>query len=429
MGPSETIGIVAGGGGLPGEIARSIVARGGAVHIIWVAGSAEDEMTAFPHTIVNWASLGRAVTALRNAGVKRVVFVGKSVRPEWKTAKPDMTFLAALPAVIRLLKSGGDDAVLRGLLGIFESKGFQIAGAGDVAPELLVGTGPLGSLSPGPHDEADIAKGFALVATLGRHDIGQGAIVANGRIEAIEGAEGTDRMIARVREQRKSNGVGATALHHGVLVKRPKPGQDLRVDLPAMSAAGGAGLAGIAVMSGHVLAANRAELNRRADQVRVFVTGIDGSRVAPEDPSVARPRVDLKPLGMRRLSAGQLKDAATGAAILNDMAAFETGSALLVHKGRVLAIGAGDDTPDEVVVRWAQFLRAKSRAAVLVLGVDQPLLGHQVELAAGANVAGFVVFCAQDGRPRATETVMAIANKLGLFVASAAPRDRAKGTA
>lgn len=438
MGPSETIGIIAGGGGLPGEIARSIVERGAAVHVIWVEGSAEDEMKAFPHTVVNWASLGRAVTALRNAGVKRVVFVGKSARPVWKTAKPDMTFVAALPAVIRLLKAGGDDAVLRGLLGIFESKGFQIAGAGDAAPELLVGPGPLGALSPGPDDEADIAKGFALVSILGRHDIGQGAIVAHGKIEAIEGAEGTDRMIARVRDQRKSSGAALTALRHGVLVKRPKPGQDLRVDLPAIgpdtvSAAGDAGLAGIAVMSGHVLAANRAELNRRADQLRVFVMGVDGSRAAPADSSAdqsaARPFAGLKPLGTKRPTAKHLKDAAAGAAILSDLAAFDTGSALLVHKGRVLAIGAGGDTPDEVVVRWSQFLRAKGRAAVLVLGVDQALLGHQVELAAGANVAGFVVFCTEDQTPLATGAVIEIANKLGLFVAAAELRDRGEGVA
>ena len=423
MGPSDPIGIVAGGGSLPGEIARSIAARGGTVHVIWVEGSTEDEMKAFPHTVVNWASLGRAVSALRNAGVKRLVFVGKTARPEWLTAKPDMTFLAALPAVIRLLKAGGDDAVLRGLLGIFESKGFAIAGVGDVAPELLVERGPLGAIRPSARDEADIAMGFALVAALGRHDIGQGAIVAGGRIEAIEGAEGTDRMIARVREARTSKGAGLANLRHGVLVKRPKPGQDLRVDLPAIgpvtvSAAADAGLAGIAVMSGHVLAARRPELIERADQNRIFVTGTDGGAAAVAEGVRAAPPIDLNIFGPRRLAAAQLLDARCGAAIMRDLAAFGTGSAILLARGRVLAIGA-DETPDDVILRWAQFLRAKGRVGVVVLGPRETVTGATVEIAAGANVAGFVVLSAQGSAPRVPETMIKNANRLGLFVASA----------
>ena len=425
MGPSDPIGIVAGGGSLPGEIARLIVGRGGAVHVIWVEGSAEDEMTGFPHTVVNWARLGRAVTALRTAGVKRVVFVGTSARPEWMTAKPDFTFLAALPAVIRVLKAGGDDAVLRGLLGIFENKGFAIAGVGDVAPELLVERGPLGAISPAARDDADIAKGFALVSALGRHDIGQGAIVASGRIEAIEGAEGTDRMIARVREARKSKGAELASLRHGVLVKRPKPGQDLRVDLPAIgpdtvSAARDAGLAGIAVMSGQVLAARRSELIERADQGRIFVVGTDGGVQASAalEHAWAASSTDLKVMGKRQPSAAQLLDARCGAAIMRDLAAVSTGSALVLARGRVLAIGA-DEPPDDVILRWAQFLRAKRRAGVVVFGVGETLTSATVEIAAGANVAGLVVMANAGDGPRVSETVINSANKLGLFIASA----------
>ena len=433
MGPSDPIGMVAGGGSLPGEIARSIVGRGGAVHVIWVEGSAEEELKAFPHTVVNWANLGRAVKALRAAGVRRVLFVGKTARPEWTTAKPDMTFLAALPAVIRLLKAGGDDAVLRGLLAIFERKGFAIAGVGEVAPELLAGRGPMGAISPAERDEAGIAKGFALVSALGRHDIGQGAIVSAGRIEAIEGAEGTDRMIARVRERRRAEGAGFADVRQGVLVKRPKPGQDLRVDLPAIgpdtvSAAVDAGLAGIAVMTGHVLAARRSELVGRADQGRIFVTGTDGGTPDPAERARAATPDHLRILGKQRPSAVQLADAARGAAILRDLAAFETGSALLMTRGRVLAIGAAE-SPEEVITRWAQFLRAKSRAGVLVLGTEETLTCSLVEIAAGANIAGLVVLANPGDGPRARETVIANANKLGLFVASVEVPGRGEGQA
>ena len=86
---------------------------------------------------------------------------------------PTLHFFASCPHVLRLLKAGGDDAVLRGFLGVLERQGFTVVGVGDVAHELLVPEGGLTKASPSPEDAADIARGFDLVAALGRYDIGQ----------------------------------------------------------------------------------------------------------------------------------------------------------------------------------------------------------------------------------------------------------------
>ena len=421
MSPRDPIGIVAGGGSLPGEIARSLAERNIPMHVIWVEGSAEPELKAYPHTVVNWASLGRAVAALRSAGVRRVLFVGKTARPVWRTARPDFTFLAALPAVIGILKAGGDDAVLRGLLALFEKKGFVIAGAGDIAPELLVERGHLAGPSPNARDDADIAKGLALVAALGRHDIGQGAIVSGGVIEAIEGAEGTDRMIARVAERRRAGGGDPAKVRAGVLVKRPKPGQDLRVDLPAIgpetvSAAARAGLAGMAVMAGHVLMAERHELIARANAYKLFILGVAGDAIANASKANASGDLSFDFRGSARPSAGALADAKAGVRMMRDLANFETGSAVLLARGRVLAIGARE-RPLDVIARWTQFLRAKGRVGVVVMGPDEEFTGALAESAAGANVAGFVILTGKGEAQRVPHSVIAIADKLKLFIA------------
>ena len=81
---------------------------------------------------------------------------------------------------------------------MLEAQGLTVVGVADVARELLIAEGALTKHSPSLEDAADIEKGFALIAALGRYDIGQAAIVTDGRIEAIEGAEGTDRMLKRV---------------------------------------------------------------------------------------------------------------------------------------------------------------------------------------------------------------------------------------
>ena len=67
-GPAGRIGIIAGAGTLPGEVAHSVVNRGGSVHIIMLEG-ADPALETFPHTYVNWAQLGRATAALKRAGV------------------------------------------------------------------------------------------------------------------------------------------------------------------------------------------------------------------------------------------------------------------------------------------------------------------------------------------------------------------------
>ena len=202
-GPMKRIGIIAGAGSLPLEVARSVVDRGGAVHIIMVDG-ADAALETFPHTAVNWAQLGRATAALKRAGIRDILVLGGGARPSFRNARPDFTFFRELPRVVRLLKAGGDDAVLRGLLGVFERQGFTIVGVDEVAPELLVG-------------EAQPDEGRALGGKCRRHRArlrsrrsprtattsGRRSSCSRGRIEAIEGAEGTDRMLKRVAEARR----------------------------------------------------------------------------------------------------------------------------------------------------------------------------------------------------------------------------------
>jgi DUF1009 family protein len=280
------------------------------------------------------------------------------------------------------LKAGGDDAVLRGLVALFERRGFRIVGVRDVASDLLVGDGVLGGPAPSAQNAADAEKGFALIAALGRYDIGQAAVVANGCIEVIEGAEGTDRMLKRLAEARRAAGTSGLG---GVLVKRPKPGQDLRVDLPAIGPdtienLAAAGLSGVAVMAGHVLAAERERMIEMVDARGVFVAGISqaphgGSR--PED-TLSEP---VGWLGSVPADARCVGDIRRGAGILSAASAFDTGTAVVIDRGRVIAVGTGE-SPTEVVERASGFRRGDRRRGAVVIApserLDEALL-HAVD--------------------------------------------------
>jgi DUF1009 family protein len=102
--------------------------------------------------------------------------------------------------------------------------------------------------------------------------------VAGKQVLAVEAAEGTDQMLARVAEMRV-NGRLRAASGAGVLVKAAKPAQDRRFDLPSIgpqtiAGVARAGLAGIAVIAGETIIAEPDEVVREADRAKVFVTGV-----------------------------------------------------------------------------------------------------------------------------------------------------------
>ena len=122
-------------------------------------------------------------------------------------------------------------------------------------------------------------------ASLGFLDAGQAVVVAQGVVLAIEGAEGTDAMLQRVGALAER---GPSGSHCGVLAKEPKPGQELRIDMPAIGprtveTAAAAGLDGIAVEADCVLILDKADAMRTADAAQIALQGL-----------AARPRADLK---------------------------------------------------------------------------------------------------------------------------------------
>ena len=166
---------------------------------------------------------------------------------------------------------------------------MPVVGVLDLAPDLLAPAGVQSARAPDARDRGAIETGLRLLRDLSPYDVGQATVVAGERVLAIEGPEGTDRMLARVRAAGRASMWRRTAAG-GVLVKVPKEGQDLRVDLPAIGPrtvawAAKAGLDGIAVASGRTLIVDRDETVRLCDRRGLFLLGVD---LASVEPSSAR---------------------------------------------------------------------------------------------------------------------------------------------
>ena len=272
------LGLIAGGGALPAEVADHCRRAGRDYFVIRLKGFAGPELAQHPGADVALGQLGKCIKLLREAGCKAICFAGVVTRPDFSTLVPDLRGMAALPGVIAAARKG-DDALLRRVVQEFEKEGFKVEGAHEVEGGLTLPAGPLGRHAPGPEHQADIARALNVAREIGRLDVGQGAVVCDGLVLAVEAQEGTDAMLRRVAELPGAIR-GSPEKRRGVLAKAAKPIQETRIDLPTIGLgtvqrAARAGLAGIAGEAGRLLVVDREQVIAMADELGLFIVGVE----------------------------------------------------------------------------------------------------------------------------------------------------------
>ena len=270
------LGLIAGGGALPVSVAARCEAEGRPVFVVRLAGFADVHLARYPGLDAGMAEFGRILSALKKAGCTAVCFAGTVSRPDFRTLKPDMKGAALMPGIIAAA-TRGDDALLRKILSVFEGEGYAIEGADDILGGETLPAGALGAVRPTEEQLSDLRKALHVAEKAGELDIGQGAVVCNGLVLAVEAQEGTDAMLARVAGL-PADLRGSARERKGALGKAPKPIQDMRVDMPVIGArtvemAAAAGLAGVGGVAGRLILIDRAGLIEAADRLGLFVWG------------------------------------------------------------------------------------------------------------------------------------------------------------
>ncbi len=267
------LGIIAGGGPLPGRVAEAATAAGRPVFIVALDGYAEPAVVAaFPHAPARLGAAGHILELLRAHHCRDIVLVGPVRRPSLLHLRPDGEGARLLARIGRAAFSG-DDGFLAAIVRVLGDEGFRVIGAHEVLTEAVGPRGLLSRAIPDAAASADIARAVAVVRALGQVDVGQGCVVQQGIVLAVEAIEGTDAMVNRAAGLRRP-GPG------GVLVKLVKPGQDRRADLPTIGpdtidVAAAAGLRGVAFEAGGTLFTDRAGCIARADAAGLFLLGLD----------------------------------------------------------------------------------------------------------------------------------------------------------
>ena len=276
------LGIIAGGGMMPLRVAAAARAAGRDVFLLGLEGFAQpDQYAAYPYATARIGAAGRIIDLLRANNVRDLVLIGSIRRPGIFDLRPDAEGAKVIARIGRAAFAG-DDGLLAAVIRVLGEMGFNVIGAHEVLNEVLAPRGLLTNAAPDAVALSDIARGIAVARKLGEADVGQGCVVQQGLILAMEAIEGTDAMLRRSAILRRK-GPG------GVLVKVVKPGQERRADLPTLGAntvveAAAAGLRGIAFEAGGAMLAERAEAVELADRHGMFLLGIDPEKFEPAAP-------------------------------------------------------------------------------------------------------------------------------------------------
>ena len=265
------LGIVAGGGQLPGKLLKFCDARAIETFVIGFDGQTDASiLDGRSHLMTRLGAAGSIVKTLRERGYQDLVLIGKIKRPHLRELRPDL-FTAKFFAKLGL-RALGDDNLLKAVHDALAEEGFTLHGVQELMNDLLMTNGVLGRKKPSKEHLADIEYGLRVAKGIGALDIGQSVVVQDGLVLGVEAAEGTDELLRRCADYRRTN-------TGGILVKTCKPQQDRKIDMPTIGSetvnlCAALGYDGIAVEAGAALVVDREEIIRLVDQNGVFVIGV-----------------------------------------------------------------------------------------------------------------------------------------------------------
>lgn len=270
----ETLGLLAGIGHLPVDVAQSAKKLGYKVLAIAVVADTDPELpeNADVFYTINVGKAGKILQTLKRHDVKNVTMIGKVTKEVlYKNGAiiPDLTTIRLLSS----LPDRKDDTIMNAIVKLIEDAGMHVMDQTVLIQPLLPEPGVLTRRKPTEQEWKDMQFGFRVAKELGRMDIGQTVVVKNQAVMALEAIEGTDACILR----------GGFLGKGGVIVaKTAKPAQDNRFDMPSVGTTTltsmiHAGATGIVIEAGRTLLVDRKRTLAMAEEKDITIVSMDGS--------------------------------------------------------------------------------------------------------------------------------------------------------
>ncbi len=217
---------------------------------------------------VYMGQFGKIINILKQNNCKKVLFAGKVSKPNFSKLKLDLKGIYYIPRIIKASKLG-DAAILKEIIKILSQQSIKTISSISFNPELSLKKGNYSKIRPTKDDKKNIIKAIKILNKLGKYNFSQGTVVRNKKIIAIEGKDGTEKMLKRCKSKKFRN--------NGILVKFPKKKQDLRVDLPTvglktLKQCKSAGLKGIVLKSKQNIFLDKNKSINFANKNKMFIT-------------------------------------------------------------------------------------------------------------------------------------------------------------
>ncbi len=168
---------------------------------------------------------GKIISILKNNNCKKVLFAGKVKRPNFSKLRLDLKGIYYITRIIKKSKLG-DAAILKEIIKILSKEKIKTISSITYNNELALKSGIYTKTHPNNTDNLDITIAKKVLKKTGDYNYSQGAIIREKKLIAIEGKDGTHQMLLKCKRKKKGK--------NGVLVKFPKPKQDIRIDLPTI---------------------------------------------------------------------------------------------------------------------------------------------------------------------------------------------------
>lgn len=281
---SRRVGVVAGWGNFPVEVAERLAGDGKQVYVVALRGLADPRLERVA-TKIQWFGvlrLGSHLRFLASHNITQVAFAGKLFKDQilyhglgWIKHLPDATCLRTLGSIF-VTKSldARDDTVLGAITNAFSKRGIQVLSIGEIAPSLLAAEGCLTRTKPTSSQLRDMRFGWSIARSMGGLDIGQSITVRDRLVLGVEAIEGTDALIARTGKLCPRGGF--------TLVKVAKPKQDMRFDVPTiglrtLQQVVKAGGKAIAIEAGRTILVDREAVLAYANAHRIAIVSANSS--------------------------------------------------------------------------------------------------------------------------------------------------------
>ncbi|HEX3729956.1 MAG TPA: UDP-2,3-diacylglucosamine diphosphatase LpxI, partial [Opitutaceae bacterium] len=268
---ARPVALIAGQGVYPQLVAQAIRAAGLPVRLIAFEGETAPELVAaFPEADrrqVLVGQVGKTLKVLKEFGAGYALMAGQiTPRRLFAGLHPDLK----AASILLSLKRRNAETIFGAICREIEALGITLLDARSFLDDQLAAKG---AMTGGrfPIEDEYVAHGVQIARECARLDIGQGCVVRQGTVLAVEAFEGTDEMLGRA---------GGFGTDGALFVKTVKARQDYRFDVPCfglrtLEAMRQAKIAAAALEAGKVIVLEKAAVLARAREWGIGLLGFE----------------------------------------------------------------------------------------------------------------------------------------------------------